>query len=163
MAINMLKIKESRLEEIWVRSDALELQMDVIQEIMVDPELNLETDRPKIDSLLAEKEGDYTLARGLLRTTSSLSTAYVVLLEELKAVTEVRRAMELDVLQEKAKTREVCLGDLELEIEETEFSLKLKREDYGENPSKLNRRAVKMLEDQLRMLIGLKNALLGNQ
>ena len=118
---------------------------------MVDPDLNLETDLPKIDNLLAEKEGDYTLVRGLLRTKPSLFAAYGVLLEELKAVTEVRRMMELDVLQEKAKTREVCLGDLELEIEETQFSLKLKREDYGENPSKLNRRAVKMLEDQLRM------------
>ena len=160
MAANLLKIQEIRLDEINNCRINLELQLDAVEELMLE-DVNLETDLHEIRIRLSEREGDYTFLSGLLRTNSPLESIHAILLAEVKDAKIECQEAEAQFLREVSKARTETLEILAIEIEDTEFSLKSKEENYAEEPTQANRRAVRELEGRLKMVQEIRNTLLG--
>ena len=160
MAANALKTQEIRLHEIQNRRINLELEIEAVEELMLE-DINLETDLSEIRLRLSEKEGDYTFLSGLLRTNSPLESIHAILLAEVKDAKIECQEAEIQFLREVNKARTEALEILTTEIVDTRFSFDLKKEDYREEDSKANRRAVRELEMKLEMLREIRNTLLG--
>ena len=160
MAVNLLKTQEIRLNEINNCRINLEKQVEAVEELMLE-DINLETDLSEIRLRLSEKEGDYTFLSGLLRTNSPLESIHAILLAEVKDAKVECQEAEVQFLREVNKARTEALEILTTEIVDTRFSFDLKKEDYREEDSKVNRRAVRELEMKLEMLREIRNTLLG--
>ena len=160
MAANLLKTQEIRLHEIQNCRINLEMQIEAVEELMLE-DINLETDLSEIRLRLSEKEGDYTFLSGLLRTNSPLESIHAILLAEVKDAKIECQEAEIQFLREVNKARMEALEILTTEIVDTRFSFDLKKEDYREEDSKANRRAVRELEMKLEMLREIRNTLLG--
>ena len=160
MAVNLLKTQEIRLNEINNCRINLEKQVEAVEELMLE-DINLETDLSEIRLRLSEKEGDYTFLSGLLRTNSPLESIHAILLAKVKDAKVECQEAEVQFLREVNKARMEALEILTTEIVDTRFSFDLKKEDYREEDSKANRRAVRELEMKLEMLREIRNTLLG--
>ena len=160
MAANLLKTQEIRLNEIQNCRINLEMQIEAVEELMLE-DINLATDLSEIRLRLSEKEGDYTFLSGLLRTNSPLESIHAILLAEVKDAKVECQEAEVQFLREVNKARTEALEILTTEIVDTRFFFDLKKEDYAEEATKANRRAVRELEMKLEMLREIRNTLLG--
>ena len=158
MAANLLKDQEIRLDEMKIDRIERELQLKALE--LMDAEIDI-NDPTAVYNWTVEREGNYAVLRGTLRCVQSFEEAYRILKEDLNDVVQEEMKAEAQFLREVNKARTEALEILAIEIEDTEFSLKSKEEDYAEESTQANRRAVRELEMRLEMLRNLRHTFLG--
>ena len=158
MAANALKTQEIRLDELNTDRIERELQLRALE--LMNEEIDI-SDPTAVYNWTVEREGNYAVLRGTLRYTRSFEEAGQILKADLNDIIQEEMKAEVQFLREANKVRQTTLEILESEIETAEFSLSCKREDYAQEATQANRRAVREIEVRLEMVHDIRNTLLG--